>query len=106
MADGLNDNDAYPARAFPREPDAHGQAALLLVESLIHNLIARSALSVVEAIEIVDCAAEVSAEIAADCGDSVATLRHSLALLQAISGSLQHDVQSRKGRGSPSLPGK
>lgn len=41
------------------DADAHGQAALLLVESLVHGLIARSVISVTEAVEIVDVAAEV-----------------------------------------------
>ncbi len=76
----------------PESPDAHGQAAMLLVESLIHGLIARSVLSVAEAVEIVDVAAEVKREIAADLGDSPATMRKSLSLLRAISASLKLDI--------------
>lgn len=73
-------------------PDAHGQAALLLAESLVHGLIARKVLSVTDAVEIVDIAAEVKAEVAGDLGDSPANLRKSLGLLGAISASLRRDA--------------
>lgn len=92
MADNTNDNHVYPAAARPREPDAHGQAAMLLVESLIHGLIARTVISPEEAIEIVDVAAEVKAEVAAELGDSPPTMRRSLALLEALSHSLRGDA--------------
>ena len=85
-----NDNGAAPIAA-PR-PDAHGQAALLLVESLLHSLIARSVLSVEQAIEVVEVAADVKGEIAADQGDSPATLRRSLVMLDAIAASLKFDA--------------
>lgn len=75
-------------------PDAHGQAALLLVESLIHGLIARSALSVKDAIEIVQIAAEVKQDVGAAWGDSPDRLRKSIHLLSSISASLMHDVPS------------
>jgi hypothetical protein len=91
MPDVTNDNQLENS-APRREPDAHGQAALLLVESLIHDLVARSVLSVDEAVEIVEVAAEVKAEVAADLGDSPATMRHSLALLEAIGRSLKGDA--------------
>lgn len=73
-------------------PDAHGQAALLLVESLIHGLLARSLISVADAVEIVEVASEVKVEVAVDLGDSPANLRRSLSLLTAISDSLRRDV--------------
>jgi hypothetical protein len=92
MVEITNDNHAYPATARPREPDAHGQAAMLLVESLIHGLIARSVITVADAVEIVDVAAEVKAEIASDLGDTPETMRHSLYLLAAISDSLRPDA--------------
>ena len=90
-------NDNYVARtpAAGREPDAHGQAAMLLVESLIHGLIAKSVIGVADAVEIVEVAAEVKKEIGADLGDSPATMQKSLDLLAAISTSLENDL-SRK----------
>jgi hypothetical protein len=73
-------------------PDAHGHAAMLLVESLIHGLIARKVIAVADAVEIVDIAVEVKTDIAGDLGDSPANLRKSLGLLQAISASLSRDI--------------
>jgi len=77
------------------EPDAHGQAAMLLVESLIHGLIARSVISVADAVEIVEIAADVKADIGAEIGDTPATLRRSLTMLEAIGKSLSLDIPAR-----------
>jgi hypothetical protein len=94
MTSSTNDNDEYPATAPVPEPDAHGQAAMLLVESLIHGLVGRSVISVADAVEIVDIAAEVKMEIAIDLGESVAALRRSLNILAGVSDSLRRDAQS------------
>lgn len=95
MPDIPNDNDAYPAAAKVAEPDAHGQAAMLLVESLIFGLIEREAISVEDALDIVEAATEVKLDIAADIGESPETMRRSLSLLAAISDSLRLDTQSK-----------
>lgn len=94
-----NDNDDAPLHG----PDAHGQAAMLLVESLIHGLIARSVISVEDAIEIVEVAADVKQEVAGELGDSPATLRKSLGLITAISASLTNDLGDTDG-GRPATP--
>lgn len=61
MSEIQNDNVSVRAsEALP--PGPHGEAALLLVESLIHGLLARSALTHEEAIEIVRSAIEVQLE--------------------------------------------
>ena len=91
MAGNIDETSVDPKDAV-REPDAHGQAAMLLVESLIHGLIARSVLSAKDAIEIVEIAADIKTEVAAELGDSPATMRHSLALLAAISHSLEQEL--------------
>ena len=90
-----NDNEAARALkvALP-EPDAHGQAAMLLCESILHGLIARSIISVADAVEIVGVAADVNEEIAAELGDSRATKHRSLDLLGAIQKSLDNDLSS------------
>lgn len=88
-SDTSNDNSNADA---VHGPDAHGQASMLLVESLIHGLIARDVITVADAVEIVDVAAEVKADIAGDLGDSPANLRKSLGLLKAISVSLGRDI--------------
>ena len=50
------------------EPDAHGQAALLLAESMLHTLLARGVVTLEEAVEVVQTAAEVKVEVAAAAG--------------------------------------
>lgn len=85
-------DDAASLESDFRGPDAHGQAAMLLVESLIHGLIARSLLTPADAVEIVEIATEVKEDIAASLGDSPATLRKSLDLLEAVGNSLKGDV--------------
>lgn len=92
MNEHTNDNLGYPAAPRSPEPDAHGQAAMLLVESLIHGLVDRQVLSVADAVEIVEAAADVKAEIASDMGDSPETMRRSLTMLAAISESLRLDA--------------
>ncbi len=93
MAENTNDNDAYPMVARPSDPDPHGQAAILLVESLIHGLIENSVITVPGAIEIVESAAEAKAEIGFDLGDSAETMDLSLEILAAIADSLRTDDQ-------------
>jgi hypothetical protein len=50
----------------------HGRAALLLVESLIHALLEKSVISHGEAIDIIDIAADVEAELAGVENEGVA----------------------------------
>ena len=88
MPEVSNDNAVTPLY----EPDAHGQAAMLLVESLLHGLIKRGVIGVADAVEIVDVAIEVKSDIGPELGDSPATLQKSIALLQAISTSLRFDI--------------
>jgi hypothetical protein len=88
----VNDNQVTSRTAGQEGPDADGQAALLLVESLIHALIAASVISLQEAVEVVDIAADVKEDIAESLGDSPATLSQSLTLLQTISDSLRRDL--------------
>jgi len=73
-------------------PDPHGQAALLLVESLLHALIEKSVLTASEALMIVQGAAEVKAEIASEIGDTPVETEKALSLLGAIAASLHHDI--------------
>jgi hypothetical protein len=91
MANNSNDNDRLSAGSEASVPDPHGQAAMFLIESLLHGLIARSVISVEDAIEIVDVAAEVKIDSAAELGDTPASLEKSMALLGAISTSLSLD---------------
>ncbi|HEY0626864.1 MAG TPA: hypothetical protein VGD10_09030 [Allosphingosinicella sp.] len=94
MAHTTHDNDEYSAARRGAEPDAHGQAAMLLTESLIFGLIERSVISVADAIGIVEAAADVKVDVATEVGESSETMQHSLNLLTAISDSLKLDEPS------------
>lgn len=85
------------AASIETGPDAHGQAAFLLVESLIHGLIARTALTVKEAIEIVQIAEEVTQDVGETWGGSLASVEKSRRLLSSISISLMHDIPAPDG---------
>ena len=83
-----NDNDVSTRI---KQADAHGQAALVLVESLLHGLIEKSVISVAAAVEIVDAAVEVSRDASTELGHPQ-SLERSITLLEAISHSLKHDL--------------
>lgn len=93
MADLTNDNELPSAASRFDVPDARGQAAILLVESLIHALIARSLIRLEDAIDVVTTAIDVKMEIAAGDGDSDDSTDHALGLLVAIRHSLRHDIR-------------
>jgi hypothetical protein len=73
---------------------------MLLVESLIHGLVDRRVISIADAVAIVDVAADVKAEIAAELGGSPETLDRSLTMLAAISDSLKLDERAIAEEGS------
>lgn len=92
MADQIsNDHDIPRVCGTEAKTDAHGLAALLLVESLIHGLLARSVISVAEAVEILETAAEVNSEMA-EVAEVPATMLDSLSRIEAIRTSLQNDL--------------
>lgn len=76
------------------EPDAHGQAALLLTESLIHALVDKATLTAAEAVEVVTVAAEVKVEVAKVAGESEGRMRESLVLLAKMAASFEADRNS------------
>lgn len=90
-SENTRDDHALQNGAHDQGSGAHGQAALLLVESLLHTLIDKSVISVAEAIEVVATAVEVEEEMIEANGDP-AQLRYSLTLLQNIILSLSRDL--------------
>jgi hypothetical protein len=84
----VDDNSRLPAIL---EPDAHGQAALLLTESLIHTLVENSTLTNVEAVELIRIAAEVKVEVATAAHESDSRMQESLALLSKMASSFETD---------------
>lgn len=91
-----NDNDLATPGATPRFPDAHGQAALVLVESLIHGLCEKAILSTNDAVEILERAVDVQLDHAETGGSEATTMWQSHALLLSIANSLSID-----GKGGP-----
>ncbi|TVV77346.1 hypothetical protein [Sphingomonas solaris] len=79
------------------DPDAHGQAALLLVESLIHGLIQKGTLSTEDALEIATGALEVKEAIMDDVTETRATAQRSLQMIARIIASLEFDRPAANG---------
>lgn len=75
------------------EIDPHGQAALLLTESLIHQLLACDNLSRSDAAEVMRGAIEAQIEIDLDRGIEPAATSQSLGLLERIQATLSIDAQ-------------
>ena len=85
--------ELYEAGDDPsRESDTHGRAALLLVESLIHGLIARSVLSVAEGVEVMEVALDTQIAISDDADAPSASMRKVAALLSSLLHSLSMDL--------------
>lgn len=70
-------------------PQAQGQAALLLLESLIHALLDNGTLTKVQAIRAIDTALEVKRDSAVEAKEPPATLNKSLMLLNNMKRSLE-----------------
>ena len=90
----MSDNHVYSGvdpRHTKAEPDAHGQAALLLAESILHALVDSATLTNPEAIEIVDAAAQIKVEVATAAGESKGRMNESLELLARMSASFTTD---------------
>ena len=75
-------------------PDAQGQAALLLIESLIHSLLDNGALTKDQALEALDSAAEVKEESVGERKEAAKTLRKSLSILT----NMRLSISSHSGR--------
>jgi uncharacterized MnhB-related membrane protein len=72
--------------------DPHGRAALLLVESLIHALVARSVLSVAEAVSIMEIALDAQIAITEDAALGASPMPRAEALLSSLIKSLTIDL--------------
>ena len=87
----INDNE--PAEtAKPTPVEAHGQAALILIESLIHGLVSRSVLTLADTLDIVDTAVEVQADYIAEAEGTTHERAVSQSLLTRIATSLRLDI--------------
>ena len=95
MTDEAISEDGIGTRPSPRrrEPDAHGQAALVLVEAVLHFLVETGKLTVGQAIGVVRAAAEVKKDLAKETDESEGRMQQSLALLGRVERSLAADHQ-------------
>ncbi|WP_375402249.1 hypothetical protein [uncultured Sphingomonas sp.] len=75
-----------------------GQAALLLIESLIHGLKERGILTIGEAVDVIETAADVQYELADAADGAGSGLRHVASLLTAMASSLQGDLKPGEDR--------
>lgn len=73
------------------EPDAHGQAALLLAESILHTLVENETITSGQATDTASTAAEVKREVATLAGESHGRMEASLTLLNRIAKSFETD---------------
>lgn len=82
---------------LPPRPDASGEAAMLLVESLVHELVAGRILPLEAAVDVVQVAIDVQAEIADARGDDPAIASEACRMLSAIATSLDRSEERRAG---------
>lgn len=71
------------------EPDAHGQAAMILVESLIHVLVEKALLTNDEAVNVIETASQIKHEVAVAAGESFGRMQASLDLLTKVEVSFR-----------------
>lgn len=89
--DGHLPAGATPSAA-PPAADPHGHAALLLVESLIHELVERALLPLEGALAVIDSATSVQREFVESDTPAEDPMRKALSLLNAIGFSLRGDL--------------
>lgn len=81
----MNETPGHEVDFLPQpEPDAHGQAALLLAESILHALVETNTLSRADAISVIETTCEVKIEKAERAGESNRRMTESLNLLRDI----------------------
>lgn len=92
----MNDTVAQTGVLKIQEPDAAGQAALMLAESMLHALIEAGTLTPEEALSVVTTAQEIKVEFAHLAGESAGPMNASLKMLETISNSLESEIAPMK----------
>lgn len=88
MSNDTSTQDSSFSKDHDPQPEAQGQAALLLIESLIHSLLDNGSLTKPQALEVFDSAMQVKEESADEDKEPGHVLRRSLALLSAMRNSI------------------
>ena len=92
MPHSANENTLVPLPPSD-EPDAHGQAALILIESILHALVEKDVLTTHEALDAIHTAHEVKTEIATRAHESESRMQESLELLKRIAMTFEVDLR-------------
>ena len=92
MPHKANDNRAIQLPPPQGEPDAHGQAALILAETMLHALVDIKMMTTQQALDIVSSAEEIKTEVAGMSGESDTRMHESLELLKRIGISIERDA--------------
>ena len=92
MTQSLQKNEVTEVKPHGVEPDAHGQAALMLAESMLHALMEIGTFTPAQALSVVETAQEIKVEFAELAGESQKRMQASLDLLTTIAGSLEHEL--------------
>lgn len=74
-------------------PDAHGQAALLIVESILHGLREKGLLDIDDVLNITQTAAEVKEQVVEDRQEPATIGKQSIELIRKIERSLKADCK-------------
>ena len=88
------ENSDEPVLVSSTRPYGDGHAALSLVESLIHGLVAKSVLTLGEAVSIVEVARDAQSAIAEDAGSDHEDMQLAVNSLSAIADSLAIDLET------------
>jgi hypothetical protein len=91
MPHRANDNLVVRLPPPPEEPDAHGQATLILAGTL-HALVDMKTMTTQQALDIVSSAEEIKTEVPALSGESETRMQESLELLKRIGISIERDA--------------
>ena len=97
MTGSVEDEKSGSTRISLQDFAASGQAALLLTESLIHSLISSSVITVADAVDIVEIAADSGQEILDNKEGSQPIIKKAIDLLEAIRASLMYDLPEKAG---------
>lgn len=91
MTESANENVGR-AKTTAWEPCAHGQAAMMLAESMLHALLERGVFTPEQALSVVGTAQEIQTEFARLARESQGRMLASRDLLDTIADSLEFEL--------------
>lgn len=91
MPEAVHDDGRVPSADPTLAPGAHGRAALVLTESLIHVLVDKGVLALTDAVEAVEVAEDVERELTRRMDGTMPAVQRE-SVLAPIARSLRHDL--------------